>query len=268
MSHCQFLENSDSQAIGLAVFILPAGPYSKSRALFRSRLWNLLFPRNHSCFFLSKHISCKNRAHGPLPEESHVSSHQNRLLCLPFILLQRSQQISPFPKLQILSFPIMILFSVAFLLTLTWLLPCTSINVSFQTLSWFCSLVIALLPFPWRVFNIISASRDSSISCKPSAVFPPRFSFATQLQRNEADVVLIGLKPPIRKYNHVFPVPCKIQAGAVFPVMPLGWVWSTKLISCFPRGLSWSSLKNNVGPAFQEKWNVFSLFPFASWCAL
>lgn len=130
MSHCQFLENSDSQAIGLAVFILPAGPYSKSRALFRSHLWNLLFPRNHSCFFLSKPISCKNRAHGPLSEESCVSSHQNRLLCLPFILLQRSQQISPFPKLQILFFPIMILFSVAFPLTLTWLLPCTSIGVN------------------------------------------------------------------------------------------------------------------------------------------
>lgn len=78
--------------------------------------------------------------------------------------------------------------------------------------------------FPCRVFKKISLTRSSSISCKPSAVFPSRFSFATQLQHNEADVVLISLKLPISKSSHVFPVPCKIQAGAMFPAMGLGLV--------------------------------------------
>lgn len=122
--------------------------------------------------------------------------------------------------------------------------------------------------FPCRVFIRTPPARDSSISCKPSVVFPSRFSSATQLQLNEADVVLISLKLPIRKYNHVFPVPCRIQAGAVFPAMGLGLVWSTELIPCFPSSLSWCSLKNVIDPGFQEKWNVFSLCPFACWCVL
>lgn len=71
-----------------------------------------------------------------------------------------------------------------------------------------------------------------------------RFSSATQPQPNKADMVLISLKLPIRKYSHVFPVPCQIQAGAVFPAMGLGLVWSMQIISCPPSIVSQCSLKN------------------------
>lgn len=75
----------------------------------------------------------------------------------------------------------------------------------------------------------------------------------------------ISFKLCIWKYNHIFQVTCKIQAGIMFTAMGLGLVSSTQLVSFFPSCLSCCSLKSNVALTCQEKCNAFILFSLACW---